>query len=186
MPVEINRRLFTVDEYYRMGEAGVLCPDDREELIEGEVVTMSPPGSRHAACVDRATRALVTALGDLAILRVQNPVRLNRYTEPQPDLAVVRPRADFYAARHPEPADVLLVVEVALSSLDYDRDVKARLYAEAGLPEYWLVDIADESVWRHAEPRDGAYRDRQQFRRGDSITPHLLPECPIAVDVLCG
>jgi Uma2 family endonuclease len=185
MSVEISRRLFTVDDYYRMADAGILRERERVELIEGEVVTMSSPTPRHSACVTRATRALMTALSETAIVRVHGPVRLNRYNEPVPDIVILRPKADFYASGHPGPADVLLIIEVADSSLDYDREVKARIYGEAGVLEHWVVDVAGESLWRHNDPRDGAYQV-QPYRRGEAVTPELLPDVVISLEDLIG
>ena len=135
MSIAAEKRRFTADEYQRMGEAGIFCPDDRVELIDGEVVVMSPIGPRHNACVSSANQALVRAAGDAAIVLPQGSVRLDFHSEPQPDLVLLKPRADFYASRHAGPADILLVVEIAASSIEYDREVKARVYAKAGVPE---------------------------------------------------
>jgi Uma2 family endonuclease len=183
MPVEITRRLFDVDDYHRMAQAGILSEDDRVELIDGEIVAMTPIGPRHNASVDRAVRALVTAAGEQAIVRVQGSVRLDRFREPQPDLVLLRPQPDFYASRLPGPSDILLIVEIAESSIAYDREVKTRLYAEAGVSEYWLVDLDDRVVWCHTEPRGGGYHKVRQCRSGQSIAPESLPDCRIAVDV---
>ena len=135
MAVAVSRRRFTVYDYHRMGEAGILSPTDRVELIDGEIVTKMAIGPRHGASVDRATRALVTTVDTSAIVRVQGSVRLDLFNEPEPDIVLLRPQADFYASAHPGPADILLIVEVAESSIDYDRDIKARVYARAGLPD---------------------------------------------------
>lgn len=136
----VNYR-FTVDDYNRMAETGILKEDARVELIEGEIKMMSPIGSRHASTVDRSDRALKRLLGDSYIVRVQGPILLDDYSEPQLDLAVLHFRDDFYAGGHPTPADVLLVIEVADSTLQEDRKVKMPLYARAGIPEAWLVDL---------------------------------------------
>jgi Uma2 family endonuclease len=152
-----RRHRLTVDDYYRMAEVGILAPDARVELIEGEIIDMAPPGSLHAATVHRLNRALVRAAGDAAIVLVQNPVRLSMYSEPQPDFALLRPRADFYGTQHPQPADVLLVVEVADASLRFDRDTKLRLYAEHAIPEVWLVDLRGRRLIRHLAPQQGQY-----------------------------
>jgi len=186
MSVEVIKRRFTVDDYHRMAQTGILLPDDRVELIDGEVVAMSPIGSRHSACIDRATRALVILLMDRAIVRVQSSVRLNRYNEPEPDLVLLRPQADFYASRIPGPADIFLIIEVAESSVDYDREVKAPLYAGAGVPEYWLADLNTRQLVGYSDPADGAYRTLRHHSPGESLAPVLLPECPIAVAELLG
>jgi Uma2 family endonuclease len=176
------RRRFTVDDYHRMGEAGILSKEDRVELIDGEVVAMSPIGPRHSACVSRANQALVLATGGRAIVQPQGAVRLDRFNEPQPDLMLLRPRADFYASRHPGPADVLLVIEIADSSLRYDRMVKAKLYAQWGVPEYWLADLKSNVLWRYSHPVDGAYRDLEEHQRGQDVAPHLLSDCTVPVE----
>ena len=181
MPVEVIKRRFTVDDYHRMGQTGILLPDDRVELIDGEVVAMTPIGPRHSACIDRANRALVLLVADRAIVRVQSSVRLNRYNEPEPDLVLLRPQADFYASRLPGPADILLIIEVAESSADYDREVKSPLYAGAGVPEYWLVDLNTRQLVCYSDPADGAYRALRRHSPGESVPPLLLPACPIAV-----
>ncbi len=124
MAVSLTRRRFTASEYNRMAEAGILSEDDRLELIDGEIIEMAPIGRRHQACVDRLTLFFVSSLGNLAQIRIQGPVRLSEQTEPQPDLAMLRPRPDFYASGHPTPADVLLLVDVAETSSRYDRRVK--------------------------------------------------------------
>ena len=184
MPVAVSKRRFTADDYQRMGQTGILPPDARVELIDGEVLAMTPIGSRHNACVSSANRALVRAAGDAAIVLPQGSVRLDLYHEPEPDLVLLRPREDFYASRHAGPEDILLVIEIADSSIEYDRDVKARIYAEAGIPEYWLADLTANLVWRYCSPERGAFRSLQQYRRGQSIAPNLLPACVIAADVL--
>jgi Uma2 family endonuclease len=184
MPEAIIKKRFTADEYQRMGETGILGPEDRVELIDGEVLTMTPIGPRHSACVSRATHAFVKAVGDDAIVLPQGSVRLDRYNEPEPDLALLRPRADFYASRHAGPDDILLVIEIAASSIAYDRDLKARIYAEAGVVEYWIADLNDNVVLRYSSPERGRYARVERCHRGQSIAPILLPTCAIDVDVL--
>ena len=127
---------------------------------------------------------MVTGVGDGAIVQVQGSVRLGLYHEPQPDLVLLRPQADYYASRLPGPSDIFLVVEIAESSIDYDREVKARLYAESGVREYWLVDLNDNLVFSHSTPEGGAYRDLQRYRRGQSLARGALQHCTIAVDAL--
>src|ERR1044071_1275575 len=154
MAVAVSKRRFTADDYQRMGQAGILLPEDHVELIDGEVVTMSPIGPRHCAAVDRSNRAFVTGAGDAAIVRVQGSVRLDFYTEPEPDVVLLRPRADFYATRHPGAPEILLIVEVAESSIDYDREVKTSVYARAGVREYWIADLNDDRVFCFSEPAE--------------------------------
>jgi Uma2 family endonuclease len=186
MPVDVDRRRFTVDEYQRMGDAGVFSEKDRVELIDGEILTMSPIGSAHCAVVDRANRALVLAAHMRAIVRVQGPIGLSPYTEPQPDLVLLRPRGDFYGAGHPRPADVLLVIEIADSSLRYDREVKALLYARSGIVEYWLVDLTNHSLTRYTTPENGTYHNVSIHEHGQVLAPSALPDCSIAINDLLG
>ena len=184
MATEITKKLFTVGDYFRMAEAGILSEDDRVELIHGEVLAMSPIGARHAAAVDRATRALVHVTGERAIVRIQGPVGLDQYSMPQPDIVLLRPKEDFYSAQHPSPADILLIVEVADSSLKYDRTIKKQLYAEAGIPEYWIADLTTDSLLAYSETSHDSYQAMHRLHRGDSIAPRLLPECQVRIDVL--
>lgn len=186
MAVEVTRRLFSAAEYHRMAEAGILSEDDRVELIEGEVVQMSPIGSRHAACVDRLSTLFHQHVGRAAIVRVQGPVRLGEYSEPQPDLALLRPRNDFYAQGHPTPADILLLVEVAETSQGYDRDVKLPLYARAGVPEVWLVDLVENAIYVYCQPQGGVYKEVRQARRGESLAPRMLPHVALDVEAILG
>ena len=152
-----RRHRLTVSDYYRMAEVGILAPDARVELIDGDIIDMVPPGSLHAATVDVLTEFLGRSVGGKAVVRVQNPVRLSELSEPQPDLALLRRRDDHYRQHHPGPADVLLVVEIADASLRFDRDTKVSLYAVHSIPEMWLVDLRDRRLIRHRAPQQGAY-----------------------------
>lgn len=174
--VQLLTRRFTADEFHRMGEAGILGEDDRVELIDGQIVPMSPIGYRHAGAIIRLTRALSRDLHDRALVSVQNPVRLGEHEEPQPDLVVLRPRPDDYTTRLPEPADVLLLVEVADSSLEHDRDLKAPLYARAGIPEYWLWDLDNRQVLVHRGPTPEGYASIETFDRASTVSPAAFPE----------
>jgi len=184
MAAIFTKRRFNADEYQRMVSAGILRENDRVELIDGQVLVMHAIGPRHNACVAHATRVLVRATGDEAIVLPQGSVRLDLFYQPQPDLALLRPRDDFYASRHAAPGDILLVIEIADSSLEYDRDVKAPVYAAAGIPEYWLADLNANVVWCYSSPERGVYRSVEPHRRGHTLAPRLLPSCAIAVDVL--
>jgi Uma2 family endonuclease len=181
------KRLFTVAEYHRMAEAGILGEDDRVELIEGEIVEMAPLGSRHAGTVKRLLDNFIPLqVAGRIILSVQDPLRLDEHSEPQPDLTLLRPRADFYTATHPGPQDVLLVVEVAETSAESDRAVKVPLYARFGVPEVWLVDLAAAclAVYRHPTPQ--GYQLVQTLRVGESASPVLLPDLVLAVAAILG
>ena len=175
MPALTQRRLFTVDDYHAMAEAGVLNAEDRVELIDGEILEMSPIGSRHAAHVNRLNRWLTTALGERAVLSVQNPVRLDDFAEPEPDLAVLRPRADFYAEAHPGPRDVLLLIEVSDSSLVFDRKVKLPLYAGHEIPEVWVVNLIEGQIEVYRRPEGREYSKAQTPRRGERLAPLAFP-----------
>jgi len=161
MAVEVatTRRRFTRAEYYRMAEAGILGEDDRVELIEGEIIQMSPIGRLHRAFVANLGQLLAVRLAGRAAVWVQNPIVLTDDTEPQPDVAVLRPRAVPFKQREADAHDTLLLIEVADTSLAYDRTTKLRLYAEAGIPEYWIVDCTTESVEVYRDPSGEGYRD---------------------------
>jgi Uma2 family endonuclease len=181
----IVRRRFTVEQYQQMAAAGIFDEDDRIELIEGEIVEMSPLGPQHSACVDRLNRMLQKLVRDAAIVRVQSPIRLGRYSEPQPDVTLLQPRADFYAGSHPEPEDVLLLVEVADSSLSYDRDLKLPLYARAGIAEVWLVALLPQTIEVYRAPSEDGYGEKRTARRGETVTALNLPGMVLsAADIL--
>lgn len=186
MAVEVWRRRFTVDEYYRMADAGILNEDDQVELIEGEIVEMAPIGSRHAGHVDRLNQLFSRRVADRAIVRVQNPIWLSDYTEPQPDISLLRPRSDFYTSAHPRPQDVLLVVEVADTSIDYDREVKAPLYARLGIGEFWLVDLVRESIEVYRRPSPEGYLEVRRTQRGEGLAPEAFPDLELSVDDVLG
>lgn len=186
MSVSVARRTFTVTEYERMASAGILNEDDRVELLEGEIIAMSPIGSLHAACVNRLNSLLTTAVGRAAVVSVQNPIRLTDFSEPEPDVALLRPRSDFYAQSHPTPADALLLIEVADTSLPYDRDTKIPLYARATIPEVWLVDLERETVTQYTRPSGEVYREVNQAGRGRSLASPIIPGLILNVDEILG
>ena len=186
MSVQIVRRHFNVDEYYRMAAAGVLSENDRVELIQGEIIEMNPIGSRHAACVGRLTEFLGRLAGGEAIVWVQNPVQVNDFSEPLPDVALLKRRDDFYAQANPQPADVLLIIEVADSSVEYDRDIKIPLYAGAGIPEVWLVNLPEETIEIYTQPVGDTYREIRIVKRGESLAAKSIPSLTIDADVVLG
>src|SRR5262245_19006742 len=157
MGAEIQRRLFTVDECYKMVEAGILREDERVELIRGELIKMSPIGLRHIATVDRVNRAFVRLAGDNAIVRIQSTVVLDQFCAPEPDLVLLKPRDDFYLHKHAGVSDILLIIEVADSSLEYDTTVKAELYAILGVHEYWVADLRNDQLLVHSDPVNDRY-----------------------------
>jgi Uma2 family endonuclease len=181
---QLTRWRFTVHDYHRMGEAGILHEDDRVELIEGELVEMTAIGTRHFSCVNRLTRMLVMSVGDEAIVSVQNPVRLNEYTEPQPDLTVIRLRD--YRESLPGPEDVLLLIEVSDTTLAYDRGMKLPLYARAGIREVWIVDLPGETIERYTDPSEEGYRRADRLRHGQTLESISLPGLTPSVDEVLG
>ena len=185
MPVRLLTRRFTVEEYYRMAQAGILSENDRVELIEGAIVEMAAIGSRHAACVGRLT-AVFSAAQTGGIVWVQNPIRLGEHSEPQPDLALLRPRPDFYASAHPGPGDVLLLIEVSETSTDADREVKVPLYARAGIAEVWLVDLEAEGIELYRQPSAEGYRESRQARRGEALSPGAFSDLTLTADEILG
>lgn len=156
-PPLLKRHRLTVGDYYRMGEAGIFTPDARVELIEGEIIDMAPIGTRHGSAVKRLVALLTAALGARVIVAVQDPLRLSDLSEPEPDLMLLKPRADFYADAHPGAADVLLLIEVADTSARYDREIKLPLYARYGVPEVWIVDLEARLLRLYRDPAGDAY-----------------------------
>lgn len=184
MAAQVEHRSFTMAEYERMVEIGILSEDERVELLDGELYRMSPIGARHVHAVRTLTNLLVKQIGHRALIDVQNPIRLDDDSVPQPDIAVLHCRN--YAAALPKAADVLLVIEVADSSVAYDRGMKFPRYAAAGIAEAWLIDLLAGIVERHSEPRDGIYRQITLARTGDTLTSTVLAELTIAVDAVLG
>jgi len=180
--VEVRRRRFTVDEYYRMAETGILTESDRVELIDGEIVEMAPIGHHHTACVLALSALFARALGDRAMLSSQNPVLMPRDTEPQPDVVLLRPPLAHYWARLPQPADVLLLVEVADTSYRFDREIKLPLYAAAGVPEVWIVDLTRSVVEVFRRPEGAVYRSNERVARGGRLTPEAFPDVAVPVE----
>jgi Uma2 family endonuclease len=182
----VTRRPLTVAEYHRMGEAGILTEDDRVELIEGQLIAMSPIGSDHSGTVNALNRMLVRAVGDRGVVAVQNPVQLDDLSEPQPDFSVLKPRADDYRRATPRPAEVLLIIEVANTSLAYDRAVKRALYARHGIPEFWIVNLAASEVEVCRTPTGDHYASVSHVGREGVLEPELLPGVTIPVAALLG
>ncbi|MEG3862060.1 Uma2 family endonuclease, partial [Microcoleus sp. herbarium12] len=180
------RRLFTVQEYHLMGEAGILNEDDRVELIEGEIIQMAAIGTRHATCVRRLIRQFRQLPEESAILDVQNPIQLTERTEPQPDLVLLQPRADYYETAHPIASEVLLLVEVSDSTVDFDREVKVPNYARSGIQEVWLWDLEVNCLEVYREPTANGYTSMQKFERGEMVAPLAFPEFEVSVDFILG
>lgn len=180
----VPRRPITVREYHLMGETGILHEDDRVELIEGEIVAMSPIGSGHAGKANSLNRVLVMAVGDRGVVAVGNPVMLDNYSEPQPDFTVLRPKPDDYESATPRPEDVLLAVEVADSSLRYDRAIKLPLYARHGIPEVWIVNVPARLIEVFRGPKEDSYAEESQISRDGTLTIAMLPDIAIPASTI--
>lgn len=177
-------RKFTVAEYYRMAEVGILGPDERVELIEGEIIVMPPIGPGHSGSVIISNSVFSEHARGRFLVQIQNPIHLDDGSEPQPDAMLLRLREDCYTTSHPTPADTLLVVEVSDSSLDYDRDVKAHIYGRAGVPETWVKNLPEVCIERFTEPGPDGYAQHTVHRRGETLAPVSMPDLELKVDDL--
>ena len=182
--IEVNTRKFTVEEYYRMAEVGILHADERVELVCGEIVLMAPMGKPHAVGIRRVDRILQRTLDGSAIVSAQNPIHLGPNSEPEPDVAILRIKEDEYLKEHPEPEDILWVIEIADSTLAYDREVKVNLYAQANVPETWIMNLVDDCIEAFTGPGPDGYANHTTYRRGERISPSTLPDFEFAVDDL--
>jgi len=186
MNCPIQHWTFSVDDYHRMLETGILGEDDRVELLQGEIVRKFPISRLHAACVSRINELFHDLLGKSATIQVQNPVQLNDSSEPEPDVTVLKRRDDFYAESLPMPADVLLLIEVADSSIDVDREVKLPLYAKAGVAEIWIVNLNEDQIESHSQPIGDVYQNVRFLCRGESLSPVNFPQLSIRVEDVIG
>ncbi len=182
MSVQLLKRRFTISEYYQMAKVGILTPSDRVELINGEILEMSPIGKRHAACVNRVNQLFYQKLGDRILISVQNPILLNNLSEPQPDITLLQPRTDFYASGHPQASDIFLIVEVADSSINYDQEIKISLYSESGILEVWLIDLNQNSLQVYQQPTESGYQRIQQLQSENTLSPLAFPEIHLRVN----
>jgi Uma2 family endonuclease len=186
LDIELTRHRFTLDEYHRMAEAGILNEDDRVELIRGEIVQMTPIGSRHASCVAGLMDVLVGNLRGLAVLWPQNPLTIMPDSEPQPDVILLRYRDDFYRDALPGPEDVVLLIEVADSSLRCDRRLKAPLYAEAGVQDYWIVDLEGGAVEVYRDPSGDGFQSVERIGITATLSPLAFPDFQITPTSILG
>ncbi len=177
---------FTVEDYYRMGEVGILSPDVRVELVDGEIKRTPPIHPPHASIVNRLNAVLAATLQSNAVVGVQNPIRLDDFNEPQPDVTVLRFRDDYYAQQHPGPADVLLAIEVADTSLIYDGDEKMPRYGRAGIPEAWLVDVQGQTITVFTGPHAGGYGKERVVTRGQELVSLVVEGLRLRVDEVLG
>jgi Uma2 family endonuclease len=181
----LERRKFTLEEYHRLGEMGFLGEDERVELIDGEIIEMSPIGKAHNACLSRTNRKLIQGLDDRAIVYVQNSIVLLD-SEPLPDVAVLKSNKTDYADRYATAEDVLLIIEVADSSLAYDQDIKAPKYSRAGVQELWIVDLNDDMIWVYRNPSPKGYLDIKAYQRGQHIPILAFPDVTLTVNDILG
>ena len=186
MSVQTQKRLFTVQEYHLMSEAGVFANHERVELIEGEIIQMAAIGTRHASCVKRLNRRFSVIPEEIAILGVQDPIQLTERTEPQPDVVLLQPRADYYETAHPIPSEVLLLVEVSDSTVNFDRDVKVPNYARSGIQEVWLWDLEANCLEVYRDPTANGYTSIQKFERGEIVLPLAFPNFQVSVNLILG
>lgn len=184
MTIQLDQRLLTVTEYHQMVEAGILSEDDPIELLNGQLIKMSPVGSSHAACVEKIDELLKYLLRGKALVRSQNPITLSDLSEPEPDIAIVRKKDNYYADRHPIPEEVLLIIEVADSSLEKDRQAKLPLYAQAQIPQYWIVNLEKREIEAYDTPLNDQYRSRQLYLPGDEISITALEFATLVDDLL--
>ncbi len=182
MAIQPQSYLFTVEDYHKMGTSGIIPEDARTELIEGEIIQMTPKGTRHAACVNCLMDHLFPLQANKeAIVKVQDPILLDRMSEPEPDLVVAKYREDYYDIHHPQPDDIFFIVEVGDSSIEYDRRKKLQLYSRNGIPEVWLVDLTINRIEVHVEPSHDVYKTIRIYQPGDSFSTGPFPD--ITIDV---
>jgi Uma2 family endonuclease len=186
MSALLLKRLFTVQEYNLIVEAGILTEDERVELIRGEIIQMAAIGRRHAACVNRLVSILTQLLGTQVILSPQNPIELGEKSQPEPDIVLLQPRQDFYESGHPQVRDIFLLVEVADSTIETDRDIKIPLYAEAGIIEVWLVDLSAECIEVYRQPTTNGYENVQKLLRNQNLSIQTFPNIAIGVNEVLG
>lgn len=170
---QVSKRLLSIVDYHKMAAIDIL-PDQGIELIEGEIIEMSPIGGKHITAVNRLNHFLSLLLENKAIVSVRNPIIIGDFSEPQPDISLLKYRSDFYGGKTPEANDVLLVIEVADTSLAYDREIKLPLYADSGIPEFWLVNLEQEEIEVYWEPIEKVYKNRTLFRSGDTVIARHL------------
>ena len=179
-------RPLTVAEFNKMVEVGIIAPDERVELVDGELIAMPPMGPPHASIVGRMIHVLLDRLGTVASIRPQLPAVASQWSQPQPDVALVRRRDDFYRSKHPAPEDIFAVVEVSDSMLAFDRGPKRRMYAKAGIVEYWIVDVPAMTIEAYRDPHDIGYGAPLVAARGERVSFAAFPEVAFAVEELIG
>jgi Uma2 family endonuclease len=185
MKLAHRKHQFTISEWHKMGKYNIFEPHARMELIEGEIIDMAPIGPSHGGRVKRLNHLFSRQLGDSAIIGVQDPIQIRDDSEPEPDLAILRPEPNFYTERHPKPDDILLLIEVSDTTINYDRDKKVPLYANNGIVEFWLVDLGEETIEIYLEPHPQGYAQKRIAKSGEILVPSQLPQVTMAVsDIL--
>lgn len=177
----LDVRLFTVKDYHRMAEAGILDPDERVELLDGQIIKMPAKGTAHEAAITRTDLFLRERLGRGVLLRLQSPIQLNEYSEPEPDIAVAIPEPLFYENHHPTPSEVYLIIEVADTRLNRDTEFKARLYAQAGIADYWVLDVNERQLHAFQEPSPNGYQSEAILSAREAVSPLAFPDVTITV-----
>lgn len=185
MSLELRRFRFHVDHYYHLAEIGILSPEDRVELSRGEIIKKEPQSSHHASCIMRLNHLINPKTNSKSILRIRGPIRIDQYSEPEPDLSLLNYQSDYYVKSHPQPKDVFLIIEVADFELTYDEQTKLPLYAEANIPEVWLVNLNENVIEIYRKPDGNNYQEIQQYQRQDEITVPSL-ELSLKVEQVLG
>lgn len=177
---------FRAEDFHKMTEVGILPEESGWEVIDGYLIDKMSIGSRHAGTVNELTQSLIILLGRAAIVAVQNPIHINEYNEPEPDIALLKPRKDFYKRSHATPEDVLLLIEVSDSTIEYDREIKKTLYAEAGIVEYWLVNLQNDTIEVYSQPKNGSYRLARILESGETIEATQVKNLKLQTDEILG
>ncbi len=181
----LSTKKYTLAEYHQMIEIGILKAQDKVELIRGEIIKMSPVGLKHASCVKKINQLFAQKLGNKVILGIQDPIKLNDNSQPQPDVVLLKPKSDFYATEHPKSEDILLLIEVADTSIEYDRQIKIPLYAENNITEMWLININENIIQVYQNPQGKLYKNITNYQIDDKIDLTIFPDCEIKVkDIL--
>lgn len=180
----ISRKLFTVEEFQRICEAGIFHPDSRHELIRGEIIEVPRATRRHSGRVNKLNRVFTSKLGETVIVCIQNGMFIDEMSEPQPDVVIAKPLPELFGPFEPDPGDLLLLVEISDTSLRYDTRIKAPLYAQGGIPEYWILNIPDDVLEVRSDPAGGEYRRSEIYKRGQTITAQMLPGITFTIDEL--
>ena len=177
---------FNVEEFRKMTEVGILPEESGWEVIDGYLIDKMSIGSKHASTVKRLNRIFTNLVGNEAIISIQDPIRVDEYNEPEPDVALLKSRKDFYAESHPTPQDVLLLIEVSDSTVEFDREIKKTLYAKAEVAEFWLVNLKENTVECYSSPKNGNYRLAKILEKGKTIKSETIEKLTLQVEEILG